>query len=45
MISNVGLRELAGLKRLRLLDVQNTKVTEAGVAALNKALPDLKVSR
>jgi hypothetical protein len=36
---------LAGLKQLRSLNLEITKVTDAGVAALQKALPELKITR
>lgn len=42
-VSDVGLKALYGLKNLRTLDLSNTKVTAAGVAALKKALPACKV--
>jgi hypothetical protein len=34
---------LTGLKGLQTLDLGNTKVTAAGVAELQKALPDCKI--
>jgi hypothetical protein len=42
-ITDVGLREVAKLKRLSMLDLRNTKVTKAGVAQLQKALPKCKI--
>ena len=38
-ITYAGLKEVAKLKQLRTLQVQNTKATKAGVAELQKALP------
>lgn len=42
-ISDAGLPALAGLKSLRSLYVWRTGVTRAGAAALNAALPELRV--
>ncbi|MBL8826579.1 MAG: hypothetical protein JNM18_06300 [Planctomycetaceae bacterium] len=39
-ISDVGLQHLAGCQNLRLVSVAGTKVTPAGVAALQKSLPN-----
>jgi internalin A len=38
-VTNAGLKELAGLKSLQSLNLGDTKVTAAGVAELQKALP------
>ena len=43
-ITDGGLAYLANAKKLRSLDVTNTKVTAEGVAALQKALPDCKIT-
>ena len=40
-----GLEHLKGLAGLQILDLHSTKVSDDGVAALEKALPKLKVSR
>lgn len=40
-ISDDGLRHLYGLKRLRYLQVQQTLVTQKGLARLKQKLPDL----
>lgn len=40
-----SLRELANLKSPELLNVRETRVTDAGVAELQKALPKLQVLR
>jgi len=39
----VGLAHLKGLTKLQTLDINSTKVTKAGVAALQKALPNCKI--
>ena len=44
-VTDAGLKELAGLKGLRKLYLFGTKVTDAGVADLQKALPDCKINR
>jgi hypothetical protein len=44
-ITDSGLLELAKLTRLRWLSIARTKVTDAGVRALERALPELKISR
>jgi hypothetical protein len=44
-VTCAGLKELAGLKSLQTLDLAGTKVMDAGVAELRKALPDLKIPR
>jgi hypothetical protein len=44
-VMDAGLKELAGLKNLQELDLRDTKVTEAGVAELIKALPGCKIYR
>jgi hypothetical protein len=38
------LKELAGLRGLRRLDLTKTQVTATGVAELRKALPDCTIS-
>jgi hypothetical protein len=35
---------LAGLKRLQSLDLRGTRVTDAGVAELQKALPGVSIT-
>jgi hypothetical protein len=42
-VTDAGLKELKGLKGLRSLVLVGTKVTDAGVAELKKALPELAV--
>jgi hypothetical protein len=44
-ISDAGLKGLAGLKKLTAIDLRETGVTEAGLAELRKALPNLKQLR
>jgi hypothetical protein len=44
-VTDEGLKTLAGLKSLQLLNVRGTRVTDQGVAELQKALPNLKVLR
>ena len=43
--TDAGLKELAAFKALQALDLHGTQVTDEGVAALQKALPDCKISR
>ena len=38
-ITDTGLKEVAKLKQLKRLFLEGTKVTKAGVAELQKALP------
>jgi hypothetical protein len=38
-----GLKELARLEQLRVLDLRGTGVTAGGIDALRKVLPGLKV--
>ena len=42
-ITDAGLEQLKGLKKLEKLDLSNTKVTNAGVKDLQKTLPNLKI--
>jgi hypothetical protein len=42
-VTDAGLKELAGLKKLQTLVHSNTQVTAAGVAELQKALPQCKI--
>jgi hypothetical protein len=42
-ITDAGLKEVAKLKNLDTLDLRLTKVTKAGVAELQKALPKCKI--
>ena len=42
-ITDRGLDELAGLSKLKSLYLWQTKVTEAGVSKLKKALPNLEI--
>jgi hypothetical protein len=42
-VTDEGLGYLKGLKHLRHVDVRKTKITEAGIAELRKALPDATV--
>jgi hypothetical protein len=42
-VTDAGLKHLAGLKQLRELYVDETKVTGKGKADLKKALPDLVI--
>ncbi len=42
-VTDAGLKELEGLKDLQELTLAGTKVTTAGVAKLQKALPNTKI--
>ena len=43
-ITDAGLPELAKITQLKEIDLENTKgVTEAGIAALQEALPNCKI--
>ena len=44
-VTDVGLKELAGLKSLQSLYLGGTQVTDAGVAELRKALPACRIIR
>lgn len=44
-ISDAGLVHLIGFKKLETLSVIDTKVTPAGVAELNKAIPNCQINR
>jgi len=39
----VGLKELAKLHKLKFLELSDTKVTDAGMAELKKALPNCNI--
>ena len=41
----LGLKELVALKKLEILSLHNTKVTEAGIKRLQKALPECEILR
>ncbi|MCH9655585.1 MAG: hypothetical protein K0U86_09530 [Planctomycetes bacterium] len=43
-VTDIGLQHLHGLKKLESLDLRETKVTPRGVADLQKALPNCKIS-
>lgn len=44
-VTDEGLAHLHGLKSLTRIDLDNTRVTDAGVSALQKALPRLNIER
>jgi hypothetical protein len=44
-ISDAGLEHLKGLTRLKTLSIENTNVSDAGVRELQRALPNLTISR
>ena len=44
-ITDAGLVHLKGMTGLSMLLLQGTKVTDAGVADLQKALPDCKIPK
>ncbi|WP_417395456.1 protein kinase domain-containing protein [Gimesia chilikensis] len=43
-ITDAGLKHLYGLKKLEMLDLRDTKVTSAGIAALQQALPNCQIT-
>jgi hypothetical protein len=43
-VTDVGLKELTGLKQLHTLSLFDTDVSRAGVAELRKALPKVGVA-
>jgi hypothetical protein len=43
-ITDMGLKELAGLKSLQALYLNRTQVTDAGLKELRKALPGCDIS-
>ncbi len=44
-VTDAGLVHLTGLTNLQTLNFSFTKITDAGVAELQKALPNCKISR
>ena len=42
-VTDAGLKEVATMKQLTEIDLQNLKVTKAGIAELQKALPKCKI--
>ena len=44
-MTDAGLKELAPLKNLTSLNLSDTKVTDAGVKELQKALPNCKIKK
>lgn len=44
-VTDAGLKKLAGLDKLQWLDLADTAVTNAGVAALKKTLCDCEIHR
>ena len=42
-VTDAGLQHLAGLTELSVLDLSQTQVTEEGAAALQDALPKLRI--
>ncbi len=44
-ITDAGLAHLSGLTNLRGLDLRGTRVTEEGVAQLQRALPNCRIER
>ena len=43
LLTDASLEHLKALKSLKRLELQNTKVTAAGVAELHKALPQCQI--
>ena len=43
-LTDAGLKDLAKLQNLQYVNLYDTKVTEAGVAELQKALPKCRIS-
>ncbi len=44
-VTDAGLEDLTGLTKLATLDLSGTQVTDAGVAKLQQALPNCKITR
>jgi len=44
-VTDAGVKELKGLKCLRLLDLRRTGVTDAGVKEIKAALPKIEIRR
>jgi hypothetical protein len=44
-MTDAGLDHLAGLKKLKRLEIQGNRVSDAAVARLKKVLPELEVVR
>ena len=44
-ITDAGLVHLKGLTNLRLLSLKKTQITSAGIAELQKALPNCKIEK
>jgi hypothetical protein len=42
-VTDAGLKLLVALKQLESLDLRNTMVTDAGVAELQRALPNCRI--
>jgi hypothetical protein len=42
-MTDEGLKQLAGLKQFEMLSLHGTGVTDAGVEALQKSLPNAKI--
>ena len=44
-MTDAGLKELTGLKKLKWLSIVGTQVTDAGIAEIKEAIPELTVHR
>ena len=44
-VTDAGLVHLQGMTNLTILDLRDTKVTDAGVAELKQALPNCEIKR
>jgi hypothetical protein len=44
-VTDAGLGHLKGLKKLKVLNLHGSKVTDRGVEELKRALPDCTISR
>ena len=44
-VAAAGLKHLHGLSKLKFLEILDTGVTDAGVKALQTALPNCKITR
>ena len=44
-VADVGLEQLKGLTQLQYLTLENTQVSDAGIAGLQQALPNCRITK